>query len=400
MSEIGAPAASPAPAPSAPASAPAAQPAADTRGAPPRGHKWSPQGPQAPAKSPQAVATGTEPPQRQKAPQGAPAKPQPATREPVLVKHRLADGSEIDLDVSEHLEKQIASYKRKVKVNGQEREYSLAEAFERLPLAEGAHERFRAAAETEKQAKAREEQLRTRLEPLRDPKQALRVLTQLHGPEQAQRMMEEFLAAQYQRENMPPEQRRALEEREQAERGIETEREKLQRERQEFEAQKAEALKVQREQATKVELTRIQRDFPILLKTAGFWPSESADGSNRGEVEQLRAEAMSMLAGEALEAKRLKIPLTEAQLAERVAKRMQAYVRTAAQTMDPETLRGLLGKQADRIREADVARVMNQPGRGRPVMAKPGKIPESIKTPEQLKKHLRQQDLAAEARRR
>ena len=74
------------------------------------------------AKSAQEVATGTAQPRE--------AKPQqPGTqREPRLVKHRLADGTEADIDISEHLERELAAYKRKVKVNGEEREVTIAEA--------------------------------------------------------------------------------------------------------------------------------------------------------------------------------------------------------------------------------------------------------------------------------
>ena len=62
-----------------------------------------------------------------------------------------------------------------------------------------------------------------------------------------------------------------------------------------------------------------------------------------------------------------------------------------------EKLRELLGDNAAKLQQAEVKRVMSQPGRGQQTRAtKPGKIPEAIRTPDQLRKFLREQDMAAE----
>lgn len=402
MPEAAAPAASPAPAPPAPASAPAAAPATpatDPRGAPPRGHKWAAPTQTAPApvagkahvpsqpRTPQQISTGEPAKAAPKAHQPTPQKVEGAPqRTPHLIKHKLADGTEVDVDISEHVERVLASEKRKVKVNGQEREYSIGEAFERLPLAEGAHQRFREAHELEQRAKQMEAQLRKGLEPLRDPKQALSILAKIHGPEQAQRMMEEHLASIYAREQMPPEQRRAIEEREAATRTIESERAKLQREKSEWEAQRSAEAKQKADAATNAEFERMKRDFPILLQNAKL-PSTP--------------RMMARLAQAMSEAHALKIPYTDQQIADHLAKEWREEIGHYGEHADPEELRTSLGKGADRIREAEVKRVMDQPGRGRPMVAKgQGKVPDTIRTPDQLRKFLREQDMAAERRRR
>ena len=402
-------AAAPAPAPSAPASAPAAPSApsgpsgADPRGAPPRGHKWaSPASPPAGKVAiPSTPSLAGPPSQARPAPQrsaqeistGQPAKPQPAAAKPGetqaqrqarLEKFKTADGNEVEVDVAEFVERFMSTEKRKVKVNGQEREYSLKEALERLPLGEGAHERFREASAKENQAKAIIERAKKELAPLTDTKQALGILERIHGKAGAQRMMEEYLAAQYQREAMPEADRKALEARERGQAEVQTERQKLEQERGEFEARKQAEQQERYQGEVKRETERIQRDFPILLKEAGL---------------PVTPRMLGRLAEAAAEARALKIPYTEKQLAEHVAKEYREEVAHFGEVSDPETLRTTLGKGADKIRQAEVDRVMSQPGRGKPMIAKPGKQPPSIKTPDQLKKWLHARDLEAERRR-
>jgi hypothetical protein len=103
-----------------------------------------------------------------------------------------------------------------------------------------------------------------------------------------------------------------------------------------------------------------------------------------------------MMADEMIQANSIKLQLTEAQAAERVAKRMRAYVRMGSQSVPAEELRGLLGPQADALRQAEVARVMAQPGRGKPMVAKPGALPKEIRTPEDQRRYNRQRDAEAD----
>ena len=404
MSEVAAPGPS---APAAPASPPASAPSPTTaadRGPPPRGHKWAepaktqapPAGrvpipstptvaaPPAAARTPQEVSTGQRAPEKPKA--GLPVGKQPETatqRQARMEKFRQADGTEVEVDVAEFLERYRSTEKTKVKVNGKEREYTLAEALERLPLGEGAHERFREAHTVEEKAKAQIARAKQELSPLAKPETALAVLEKIHGRETVTRMMEQALAAQYERERLPEDQRRALEMREQGEAALSAERRKFEREREAFQAQQRAEQQQRYETAVKTETARIHRDFPILLREAGM---------------PVTPKTMARLAQAAAEAKALKIPYTEKQLAAQVAQEYREEMGHLAEASDPETLRATLGKGADKLRQAEVDRVMKQPGRGRPVIAKPGKIPDSIKTPDQLRKHLREQDAAAERR--
>lgn len=399
MSEVAAPAAAPA-TPAAAPSAPSA-PAADTRGAPPRGHKWAPAAPSAPApagkvpvpsqpRTPQQVSTGEPPKVAAKPPQPNPqrveqqAKPETqAQRAARLEKLRTADGQEVEVDVAELLERALSTEKRKVKVNGQEREVTVAEAFERFPLAESAHTRFREAAAKEQQTQATLDAAKRELAVLKDPTKALGLLERLLGPEALQQEIEKRLSAIYERERMPPEQRKQLEERENAQRSIETERQKLDRERREFEAQRQATAKQEFEQKRNAETERIKRDFPILLKDAGLPQTP---------------RMMARLADACADAYRAKIPMSEKQIAQQLAQEIREELGHFGENADPEVLRTTLGKGADKLREAEVKRVMSQPGRGRTQVAKPGKPPDTIRTPEQLRRWLHQQDLAAERR--
>ena len=393
MSTPNAPAA--APAPSAPTSAPASAPtpsapAADTRGAPPKGHKWAPAPPiaQKPAaaarpgapapaaKSAQEVATGTAQPRE--------AKPQqPGTqREPRLVKHRLADGTEADIDISEHLERELAAYKRKVKVNGEEREFSLAEAYERLPLAEGAHQRFREASEAKKQAADTIERLKAELAPLRDPEKAFDLVARILGEDVAYGQMERRVAERLKREMMPAQERAQLEQRERADRDFAEREAKLQRERAAFEAEQKKAAEARQAQQRAQALDQLKKTVPVVLEQVEL----PVTPETIGRYTAIKAEAL-----------RHGIPYTDAQVAERVRAEFSEAISAMAKSLPPEKLRELLGDNAAKLQQAEVKRVMSQPGRGQQTrVAKPGKIPEAIRTPDQLRKFLREQDMAAE----
>lgn len=399
-----APAAAPA-APSAPAASPApsapSAPASDPRGAPPRGHKWAapaaaPKAGQAPIPSqprtPQQVATGETPKAKAQPHQPQPVKPEAsakpetqAQREARIIKHKLANGEEVEIDIAEHLERELTTAKRKVKVNGQEREVTIAEALERFPLAEGAHQRFREAHEAQQKVAQTMESLKRELSVLKDPTKVPGLLRQILGAEKVQQMMERELSSIYEREKMPPEQRQMLEQREAAERDLEGKRAALERERAEFEAKREAENKQRFEAAKTAEVERIKRDFPVLLQNAKL---------------PTTPRMMARLAQAVSEARSLKIPLTEQQIADRLAAEVREEVGHFGQSAAPEDLRQTLGAGADKLREAEVARVMSQPGRGRAVTAKAPQRPPEIKTPDQYRRWLREQDLAAERARR
>lgn len=402
MSDIAAPGPSAPAAPASPAPSAPSTPAADTRGAPPRGHKWAPATPATPplagkvpipaqnrpatppgqAKSPQEVSTGVKAPAKPAA--GLPvgkALETAAQRQARMEKFRTADGSEVEVDVAEFLERYRQTEKTKVKVNGKEREYTLAEALERLPLGEGAHETFREAHSIKEKTAAQLERAKKELAPLADTEKAFSVLERIHGREKAMQIAEKFLAAQYERERLPEDQRKAIEMREQGEKAL-SERERQLVEREEaLKAERATEAKARHEQAYNAELTRIKRDFPILLQEVGM---------------PVTPKTMARLAQAASEAKALKIPYTEKQLATQVAREYREELGALSEAMDPETLRSTLGKGADKLREAEVKRIQSQPGRGKPMLAKPGKLPETIKTPDQQRKWLAAQDAEAD----
>lgn len=401
--------AAPAPAPSAPASAPAApsapastptqQGGPDPRGKPPRGHTWAPQTPagkvpipsqpvvagppaQARAQTAQERSTGVAQPPKPHGQQVA-AKPgeTPQARQARLEKFKQADGSEVEVDVAEFVERLMSTEKRKFKVNGQEREATFNEAFERLPLADGAHERFREAKTIEEQAKAQIERAKRELAPLGKPETALSVLEKILGPQALMHEMEKRLAAQYQREAMPEAERRALEAREAGEQQLSKREQEIAAREEAFKAQEQAQRTARYEAAVKTETERIQRDFPILLKEVGL---------------PTTPRMLARLAQAASEARALKIPYTEKQLAAQVAQEYREEIGHFSENAEPEVLRSTLGKGADKLREAEVARVMAQPGRGKPMVAKPGALPKEIRTPEDQRRYNRQRDAEAD----
>lgn len=378
MSDIGAPAAAPA----APAAAPAAPaaPSAPTSSPNPRG--WGPKPSNgaaptgqvsAPAPSAQQVATGAPPVEREK--------PTTPGRGQHVIKHKLDDGREIDVDASEYIENYTKGLKRKVKVDGQEREVGLDELEKRYTLADSAYRRFEEAANLKKQMEAREAQIRQGLQGLQErlgnPETAAAELRSILGEERYTQMVRGEMAKLARLAAMTPEQRAELQRRQEAEKGLtERERQIQERERQVKEAE-ARYKQAQHEAQTKQLFEQYQQQVPVHLKNAGVPVTPEAIG----RWTELKRQAL-----------RAKIPVSDADIASKVGEEMRALAAHYAQALPPEELRKTLGPAAEKLRQAEVERVQSQPGRKAQTVASAASMPKDIRTPEEYRRFLRAQD--------
>ena len=220
--------------------------------------------------------------------------------------------------------RELAAYKRKVKVNGEEREVTIAEALERYPLAEGAHQRFREASEKEKQAAATIERLKSELAPLKDPDEGPRAARAHPGRRRALR-----------RDGAP--RRRAPQARDDAARGApacrgaRAPRARLRDARAEAQAR---ARRVRGAapaggegacgSARAQHLEQLKRTAPVVLEQVGL----PVTPETIGRYAAIKAEAL-----------RHGIPYTDAQVAERVRAEFSEAISAMAKSLPPEAAR-------------------------------------------------------------
>lgn len=367
-----------APAPSAPTSAPS-----PSSGGKPQGstgspglttnlkgissQPGSPSNPQKSGKAPTAATPAVG--QEHAAPQ----------RQPHLIKHAMPDGSEMELDIAEHLESYLKGYKKKLKVNGVEKEVALSEMEERFPLADHSYTKLREAADMRKQAEVtvdRLKQIDSRIK--KDPASAQQVLEKWMGSEAFLEMAAQAVEKRIAYERLSPEERQFQDRMTQQERLL-------------FEKQKqAKALDRQiaehNEARIKIEAAAVEKQyvqqFSSLLKQAGA---------------PVTPQTISLLAQKKQEAKKFGVPHTNADLARDVANEMRELAAHYQQSLDPEALREQLGSNAEKLRQADLSRVSGQPGRKiqTPAQKTATNVPNTIKTPEQFRRFLRDQDRKA-----
>jgi hypothetical protein len=144
--------------------------------------------------------------------------------------------------------------KRKVKVNGTEREVTAEEAFQRYQLTQAAHERMQKAAEMEKKLKAQEQQLQQFIK--QNPVELLR---RVLGPEQTRRLMEQEVTRHLEWDLKKPEERERT--------MLQHEREQFERQRKAYEKQVYDQQVQQHAQSFK---SQYAESFPKALQAAGL----------------------------------------------------------------------------------------------------------------------------------
>jgi hypothetical protein len=162
--------------------------------------------------------------------------------------------------------------KRKVKVNGAEREVSAQEAFDAYQLKQASYEMFEKANNMKKESETRDQQLLHALK-----SNPVEVLSKLFGPQQARQLMESEVTKALEWDMLKPEQR---------------ERMTLQQERAEFERQRKEYETERRNDHNQRQAVALQgqykQSFPAALQAAGLDPSE-------GNVREMAAVARRMV---------------------------------------------------------------------------------------------------------
>lgn len=320
--------------------------------------------------------------------QAADGPAQVRTSEPITVKHRLPDGTEVDVDITSHVNERLqAASRRKVKIDKTEREITVDEAFEKYPLAESARARYEESAKLRREAETVQAQVTKLGQMLRDPEQLAVILSrpEFLGPDGLQRFAEGFIMRQLEIERMTPAERANHDKHQQIEAMAREREAKLAAREAKLAAQEKQALEAE----TKAVVDRYTKLIPQLLQSADI-PANK--------------ETITAFVNAKLEYKRLGMPVTDAQIAKEVAEQYTQNIRAVASQMSPERLSALLGENTDKIRQAAVAQVADQPGRKVSVKgAKPTAsdgIPDWVKTPNQYRDWVASQGPAASARRK
>lgn len=331
MSEAAAPSAPTSPAPSAPVSAPASS------GAPP-------------------AASGNAP----APPSGAQTPPQSApVREPVPWKTKARIGEdehEVELDVSPFL----AEYKRKLKLDGEEVEVGLEDAFKSYERAKPSFKRFEEAAQMRRDAEAERTRLKQQVEAieghLTDPARAPQVMRKAlgakytsavladlrqsiaNGDHEAVEGIAEIVRERLEYEKLPPEQRQQRDAMTAAERrAAEREAQLVQREREiaRREAETKAAHEKRVEEMAQQRRKELVAEWTPALEKAGL---------------PTHPRIMGMLAQTLRHAKDNAIPLT----------------LEGAVTQVREEYEALVGHAVQQRQQATMEAVQQQPGRGEP----------------------------------
>lgn len=308
-------------------------------------------------------------------------------RQPRIIKHKLETGDEIDVDISEHVAEALAAVqRRKLKVNGQEVEVDAEEAFERYPLARGAHEKFEEAAAMRKEVATFKEQLADLGKRLRSPDHLRDLLgnPKMLGPEKLLKFAESIVLDALAEEKMTPEQRASLQRQREIEEGAR---------RRQAELDQREA-KIKREEATRMEAEtkrwseHYAQAIPKLLEAVGVPHTPKSDKAWREAKKQ---------------ALKLGLPVSDEAIAKEVANEYFADLEQVASKLPPDKLSRLLGENASKIGQAALE-THRAPGsqvsvKGRETKPSIGGIPPHIKTPDQYRQWQYDQKVKARANR-
>jgi len=291
------------------------------------------------------------------------------------VKYQLDDGSEIEIDVSDVLEERLKAYRRKMKVNHEEVDVTLDEMAEVFPLAKGAHQKYKEAAEI----RAENERIKKGFERFQqlmsDPEQAAGQLAKMIGSEKLLTLAERVVNEQIRLDSMTPEQKAEAARREQMTAEDRKREDALRQREVKIKADEARLRTVKQTELAQ----KFSRDFPILLKNAGV---------------EVNAESFKRMADLKAESIKLGIPVTNQQIAAQVAEEFNGRTAAYLKSLSPEALVKLLGEEgAAKINQINVERVASQPGRRTATRAKPAPSPMAdVKTPDQMRAYLRRLD--------
>lgn len=232
------------------------------------------------------------------APAAAPAAAPPAATprprvDPVLWK---PDGFEKELDVAPFL----ATYERKVKIDGQEVPVSLDDAFRAASIEKASARRFTEADRVRKEAEARLARIEEADRNMADPVVAKRVLSKRMGRETWEKFVLGEAAAILEYDKMPPEERRRIDERTAYEQKLMEERGQLAQKEAEIRRWE-ESQRAQRETALRA---RVEREWPPILANHGV-PRGMVGDAMREMIDELRTAKKRGIHMSELEAARI-----------------------------------------------------------------------------------------------
>lgn len=303
-------------------------------------------------------------------------------RDPILHKHVLEDGTEVEVDLADAL----AGHKRRMKVDGQEVEVSIDDAFRSYERFGASMKRFEEAAKTKKDAEAmvsrserREAAIKQRLS---DPTQALNLVERVLGPELFYRAMSERIAERIQYEKLSPAERARVDKLRERESKIESVDAQLRRQKSELDQRTAQ----ERAKADAEMQTRLQGQLTKELEEGGL-PAAPL--------------TISILARLRAAAARSKVSLSAEEAIAQVREELSGLV--GGLSSDPTTLRKILGeKGTEAVRQSEIDLLNEQPGRRAPVArapsegararpAPPARGPAKPRSLDDLRDHLRTQ---------
>lgn len=278
----------------------------------------APSGAGAPAAAPAAAPS---------APTGGAPAPESAARAPVMFRPKDADR---EFDISEAIENHLRGYARKVKVDGQEVEIPLEDAYKHAGLETASRRRFNEATKLRDEAKRAMEAVDRAARAIANPERAEVVLSNKWGRQKFDAWIISHAERILAEENLSPADRRALDVRRERERQIEERQAAIDARDAEL-RRKEEAGKREAHRATR---ERVEREWPPMLRSLGV-----PEGFTR--------DAMKGMIAEINEAKKLGIGLSEREAASRVAAEIRRKIGVLAPPAPtPETVAKQPGRES------------------------------------------------------
>ena len=238
-----------------------------------------------------------------------------AERKAILFRPKDADR---EFDITEAVEQHLRSYARKVKVNGEEREVHLEDAFRAASLEPAAKKKFSEADRLRREAEGKMAQIEAAAQAMSDPARVDVVLAKKWGKEK----FEEWVLSRAERilheEKLPPQERQAIDRRRAEAAEIEERRAEV--------AAKEAAIRRRESEEKKAGLAatrqRIEREWPPIIKELGV-------------PEGFVRDTMKAMIGALNEAKKLGISLSEREAAQRCAAELRRKIGALAAPPQP-----------------------------------------------------------------
>lgn len=264
-----------------------------------------------------------------------------AERKAILFRPKDADR---EFDITEAVEQHLRGYARKVKVNGEEREVHLEDAFRAASLEPAAKKKFseadrlrREADRLQREAEGKMAQIEAAAQAMSDPARVDVVLAKKWGKEKFEGWVLSRAERILHEEKLPPQERQAIDRRRAEAAEIEERRAEV--------AAKEAAIRRRESEEQKAGLAatrqRIEREWPPIIKELGV-------------PEGFVRDTMKAMIGALNEAKKLGISLSEREAAQRCAAELRRKIGSLAAPPPPtpEKIEAQPGRETRPVAEA------------------------------------------------